>query len=122
LTSFLWGCVGAIAPEVIRWQQIARTKRPDEWRRASYWAATLLYVAIGGALATLVAQPNGYAAFATGLTAEFAILGALAAARERPPPPEPSVPDELSYQAVGKHRLAIAAIYHHAGYLGHQLR
>ena len=77
LPVFLWGAVGALAPEIIRWFRIARDKAPDEWRRVSYWVATVFYVALGAGLAFLVGKSEPYAAFITGVTTELAILGVL---------------------------------------------
>jgi hypothetical protein len=81
--NFLAGALGALAPEIIRWRRIARSETPDEWRHLPYWFTTLAYVALAGFLASLVAQPNGYAAFITGLTTEYAIAGVLDEGRGR---------------------------------------
>jgi hypothetical protein len=83
VSSFLFGGLGALAPEVIRWFRIAKDETPSEWKRRSYWVATILYVALGGGFASLVSQPNVYAAFVTGFSTEFAVLGAWASTTRR---------------------------------------
>ena len=79
MSIYAWGALGAIAPEVLRWRRIAFTGTPPEWKRRSYWLCTALYVGLAALFAALVAQPNPYAAFVAGTSAEFAILGAWSA-------------------------------------------
>jgi hypothetical protein len=120
VSTFLWGCLGAIAPEIVRWYRISRHAAPDEWKRASYWVATLGYVALGGLFATLIAQPNGYAAFVAGLSTEYAVLGVVkSAASPADADTAPSAThEELSTRPIGPFGLAALRIIEHASYLG----
>ncbi|MGH9640857.1 MAG: hypothetical protein ACRD3Q_00380 [Terriglobales bacterium] len=61
-------------------------------------------------MATLVAQPNPYAAFAAGLTTEFAILGAVK------PGPNLSI-EELRSEPASLPRSALAVMRRHAVFL-----
>ena len=110
METFFWGAVGAIAPEIVRWWRIARSETPGEWTRASYWLATAAYLCLAGLMALLVAQPNPYAAFMAGLTAEFAIVGALK--------PGPSLPiEELQKRSANLWTMSLVAIRRHAIFL-----
>lgn len=117
---FLWGALGASAPEVVRWFRIAKVGTPGEWRRLSYWFATLAYVALGGLLALLVAKPDAYAAFMAGLTTEFAIAGALkmASTEAQVPAPPGSLPEELTLRPAGPTTVVAAVVLRHASFLG----
>ena len=117
METALWGAAGALAPEVVRWFRIARDDSPQEWRRWSYWAATLAYIALGGLLAHLIAQPNPYAAFITGLSTEYAILGAVQSAMSSPNDADSGMPEELHTRATFI-SVATALLMRHASYLG----
>jgi hypothetical protein len=65
---------------------------------------------LAGGFAVLVAQPSPYAAFATGLTTEFAVLGLLGTT-ERPPV------EEIRARAANPARLTLAVLRSHAAYL-----
>lgn len=120
MSTFLWGCVGAAAPEVVRWYRISRKAAPKEWGRPSYWLATAAYVALGGAFASLIAQPNGYAAFAAGLSTEFAVYGLLTGSSEDAvSKPTSGLPvEEVSMCDVSLLARARLRVIRHASYLG----
>jgi predicted lysophospholipase L1 biosynthesis ABC-type transport system permease subunit len=110
METFAWGAFGALAPEIVRWYRIARTETPAEWTRWSYWAATGSYVCLAGAFAGMVAQPSAYAAFAAGVTTEFAIVGLLGS-------PGGTGIEELNTRPATPLRIALAALRSHAAYL-----
>jgi len=117
LELFLWGMAGALAPEVVRWFRIVKSgATPAEWRNGEYWAATACYVLLGGLLASLIAQPNGYAAFITGLTTEFAIMGTLSASTPRRAHPGGSA-EELATRDAGAVEAVLVMLRRHAAYL-----
>lgn len=115
MTTFGWGCVGAVAPEIVRWFRISRSTVPEEWKKPAYWLATALYVALGGAFATLIAQPDGYAGFLAGVSTQYAVLGVVKAAE---PPQKPTAAEELTTRHVGPVGVAWLYIINHASYLG----
>jgi uncharacterized protein (DUF58 family) len=99
--------------------RVARTRRPEEWRRASYWLATAAYCALGAALAYLVSKSVPYAAFVTGVTTDLSILGILA--RENGGTIV-SATEETSHEEVGSKlraqtRRVIEVLRSHAEYL-----
>jgi hypothetical protein len=114
LGSFVWGAIGAIAPEIVRWYRIAGSETPGEWRRASYWFATVAYVLLGGVVASLVAQPNPFAAFVAGVATEFTVLGALAAGPRFNPG---SRVEELAVRPANSFMATLVALRSHAVYL-----
>jgi hypothetical protein len=57
--SFLWGCVGGVSPEVLRWFKIASTGAPfPHLNWALYAVFFVLYVLIAGAVAVAF-NPDG---------------------------------------------------------------
>lgn len=112
--TLLWGAIGAAAPEIVRWYRISRSETPGEWRRFSYWIATAAYVGLGALMALLIAQPNPYASFLTGLTTEFAVLGALNASGNTPPGHKV---EEISTRPATPIRATLVALRCHATYL-----
>lgn len=110
MDTFVWGAVGALAPEIVRWFRIARDRTPSEWSRWSYWLTTVLYMCLAGGFALLVAQPSPYAAFAAGLTTEFSILGLLGTTRR-------SSVEEIRSRPATPARLMLALLRSHAAYL-----
>ena len=110
--NFWWGALGTAAPEIVRWIRIARSETPAEWHRVSYWLATIAYVALGGLLALLIAQPTGGAAFSMGLATEFVVLGAISIT------PGTGVEEFAASPATPLARLRVG-IQQHATYLRH---
>jgi hypothetical protein len=117
MSPFVWGCIGGVAPEVVRWREIAQRRTPSEWRRVSYWVATIAYVPVAGVFASLVAEPTPYAAFVAGVTAQFGIKGALDATDSKGNG-NPQIPEELSVQPLSLPRLAHLILLRHASFLG----
>jgi hypothetical protein len=57
--SFLWGCVGGVAPEVLRWFKIASTgAQYPQLNWAFYSVFFVLYVLLAGAVAVAF-NPDG---------------------------------------------------------------
>jgi hypothetical protein len=51
-SSFLWGCVGSIAPEVLRWFKIASAGQPIPPLNWGFYAGILVvYILLAGAIA-----------------------------------------------------------------------
>lgn len=116
----MWGGIGAAAPEIIRWYRITQSETPQEWRRVSYWLATVLYIGLGAALATLIAQPNSYAAFVTGASTEFAVLGGITSIEGRPRSQAPGIErgvEEVSTRPATVRALLMLTAADHASYL-----
>ena len=110
METFVFGALGAVAPEIIRWYRIAHSETPDEWKRISFWAATAMYMGVAGMFAAVVAQPEAYAALAAGASTEFAAAGLLR--------PNPSIPlEELSSRAASPFRTTLVSLRRHAAYL-----
>ncbi|MGP8240359.1 MAG: hypothetical protein ACLQQB_01130 [Solirubrobacteraceae bacterium] len=95
----------------MRWIRIARSQIPGEWRHGFYWLATAAYLALGAALAYLIAKPQADAAFAIGLAGEFIVLGGLATANK-----DGSI-EEISSTPAGSLRLALVTLRRHASFL-----
>jgi hypothetical protein len=110
--TFVAGVLGAMAPEVIRWRQIVQASPAKRKPRAEYLLATICYALLAGFFATLIAQPNGYAAFFTGLTFEYAVAGAL----KREPEAET---EELGESKATRFDLFWTTLRRHASYLSH---
>jgi hypothetical protein len=110
MENFFFGAIGALAPEVLRWRRITRSGDPAEWGSLSYWLATLAYVALAGFMANLIAQPNPYAAFMTGLTAEYAIAGAMTGSSG-------AGSEELGMESATGFDWFVSTLRQHAGYL-----
>jgi predicted Rdx family selenoprotein len=108
---YLWGSVGAVAPEIVRWLRIARSHTPGEWKRRSYWLATTAYLALGAALAYLIAKPEAGAAFAIGLAGEFIVLGGLATSKRA------GGAEEISSAPADPLRVALVTLRRHASFL-----
>lgn len=108
---YVWGAVGALAPEVVRWFRIAREGPPGEWKRVTYWLATVAYAALGAALAYLIGKGEPYAAFSTGVSTELAILGLLN------PKPDGPRSEEISQRPAGLLDPVLIPLRHHARYL-----
>jgi len=87
-----------------------RSGEPTEWRYPPYWFATIAYMAVAGFMANLIAQPNPYAAFLTGLTAEYAIAGAITS-------PPGKGPEELGSGSATRFDLFVSTLRQHAEYL-----
>jgi hypothetical protein len=75
LTTFIFGAIGALAPEAVR----AYKSRLEPFRvPVSYWLISLIYLAVAGAAALVLAAPDSkYSAFYIGLTLPVT-LGAVA--------------------------------------------
>ena len=110
MQNFLVGMIGALGPEIVRWRRITRGEAPEESLQPGYVLATIAYVLLAGFMATLVAQSNPYAAFITGVTAEYAIAGMLSA-------PEKSGPEELGIESATRIDWALSTMWQHAAYL-----
>jgi len=108
--NFWWGALGAFAPEIVRWVRITRSETPAEWRRISYWLATTAYIALGGLLAVLIAQPVGGAAFSMGVATEFVVLGAISVTPG-------SGTEEFVASPATRPSLLLVGIQQHATYL-----
>jgi hypothetical protein len=110
---FLWGAIGAVAPEIVRWYRITKTGTPEEWKRAGYWIATLAYLALGGLMAVLVAKDDPYAEFIAGLSTEFVIVGAREAAMHG----RDVAGEEFASRPARFHDKILASFSAHASYL-----
>jgi hypothetical protein len=73
MARFLWGMLGAAAPEVLRlWKARLRPFTPPR----SYWPVSIAYAAVGGLLAVAFAQPGSPgAAVYVGVATPFLIAG-----------------------------------------------
>jgi hypothetical protein len=118
---YAWAMVGALGPEIIRWRKISQSRMPGEWKRPSYWIATVFYCGLAVALADLTARPQPYAAFLSGLTTELSVLGLLAAAKSPPALPETANIEEVSSTdengLSGRARLVLRVLSEHAAFL-----
>jgi hypothetical protein len=117
MSQFLYGCAGAAAPEIIRWYRIARHATPAEARRPAYWIATVAYILLGGLWAYLVSKQEPFAAFASGIATEFAILALVQNSRDEGPR-DPDLPEELTIDQPSRVTFAIHGLQQHARYLG----
>jgi hypothetical protein len=111
LSVYLWGSVGAAAPEVVRWLRIARNQTPNEWKHPSYWLATTAYLALGAALAYVIAKPEAGPVFAIGVAGEFIVLGGLATAKKD------GNTEEISSAPAGSLHVALVMLRRHASFL-----
>ena len=64
---FCVGCVGAIAPEVVRLYQLRRAWNKKGFSPA-YWMISAAFAALGGVMAVILPAVNLYAAFYAGAT------------------------------------------------------
>jgi len=72
LGIFLFGCAGAIAPELIRLYKLRL--RADEIRfRPSYFALILPFVILGGIVAVVLDTSPVWGAFAAGAAVEYTV-------------------------------------------------
>jgi len=111
---YVWGAVGAVAPEVVRWYRIRRGSLAELWRWG-YWFATVSYVGLGVALSDLLAKPEADAAFAVGLVTEFAILGgnvALDGLTQKGP-----LSEEFESRQAGRVAVVLQTLRSHSRYL-----
>ena len=70
-TSFLIGCVGAIAPEILRFYKLRSSIRINwSW---SYILVSIPFMLLGGLVACLLEPQNYYAAFYTGISTPFIV-------------------------------------------------
>jgi len=82
LEIFVFGGIGAIAPEILRWRRIVTSPRPIPFRHpVLYVLVSLLFVALGGALAIAFESQSRYAALYVGLAAPTLVSAGLGKSR-----------------------------------------
>ncbi len=69
---FLWGCVGGLAPEIVR---LYKGRLSPVHLAKSFWVISLLYVALAGAMAVLFAGSTPQSAFYVGVSTPFLVSG-----------------------------------------------
>ena len=70
-TSFLIGCVGAIAPEILRFYKLRSSIRISwSW---GYILVSIPFILLGGLVACLLEPQNYYAAFYAGVSTPFIV-------------------------------------------------
>jgi hypothetical protein len=101
-THFLLGCVGAIAPEIVR--LFTMRNNPDRFKWSwFYLIISLLFAALGGVFAVYLGAPNPAGPIYTGLTTPVFINKALAGAsgskKLKAVEGEASAPKSVSFQS-----------------------
>ena len=86
LWKFIWGALGAVAPEALRWFRIAtgKTRQRVTKNIPFYIFATIFWIAIGGAFAVAWGEENPYKCIWVGASLPVIISG-LAAQAPLPP-------------------------------------
>lgn len=76
LQYFLFGCLGAIAPEILRLYRLRNNIKKFSWSWG-YALVSLLFVVLGGSIALILEPRNAYTAFYSGVSTPF-IINAIA--------------------------------------------
>lgn len=109
LQVFAIGCVGAIAPEIVRIYNL-RFKPSFRWSWG-YILYSIPFVLLGGFVAWLLEPSNNYAAFYSGVSTPILVTTIVRnTGRSFPAPGSPSSSDRPSTEYLGDEIPAVAAL------------
>src|SRR5260370_39989040 len=101
LQRFVYVCLGAASPEIIRWFKISQQSSAVRDIPASillYLIMGLLFVIVGGAFATAWRDDSPIKNFFLGVTVPIFVAAILTGAPPAfPPPPSPSLPPPIPH-------------------------